>query len=371
MKRCINIDWLEVFCNEGTVAKDPALFEAKGFKCEVRAYGSPQYKQMFTIFDGPRPLYEVRRLPYSLKSAGGIFEEGACHIRLSNRACYAPGCIQSLRRFLDAFGFVFLSVSRIDICCDFVKFDNQMQPQKLLNNYLSGKISKLNQSRVASFGQELQVSDLATHGRDSWKFGRLWNSVSWGSKTSSISAKLYNKSLEMKQVKPKFHIIDAWKACGLDFENNDVWRVEFSLKSSIKGYVSEDSGELRPSTLSTYDTQEKLWWSFFSLQEKYFNFRKVEYLNGKPKRKDRCPRLNLFKFNAFEPWKPVRLTLDQEPTRTDRILINRLKSMLAEGVPSPSLEQAAVRLIAYFAAHKRFSQTDFDYKLVMQSLRQS
>lgn len=97
---CVNIDWLEVFCKEPIIC-NPDYFRAKGYNVEVRAFGTPQYKEMFSICDDrKRPILEIRRNPYSLKSCGGIFDEDDCHIRLANRTCYAPCPIGYLREFL-------------------------------------------------------------------------------------------------------------------------------------------------------------------------------------------------------------------------------------------------------------------------------
>lgn len=71
--RCVNIDWLEVFCSEGLLGpRDAEYFIRQGYDVEKRAYGTPQYRQMFTINEGGRPVLEVRRDPYSLKCQGGI-----------------------------------------------------------------------------------------------------------------------------------------------------------------------------------------------------------------------------------------------------------------------------------------------------------
>ena len=70
MKRCVNIDWLEVFALENTLnPPDPAFYKKMGYMVRVRDYGTPQYKQMFTIYgsDG-REFLEIRRDPYSIKA---------------------------------------------------------------------------------------------------------------------------------------------------------------------------------------------------------------------------------------------------------------------------------------------------------------
>lgn len=83
--KCINLDWLEVFCIEDGYL-DPNYFQNLGWNVCVREYGTPLYKQMFTLLnEHGKPFLEIRRDPYSLKENGGIFEKGSCHIRLANR----------------------------------------------------------------------------------------------------------------------------------------------------------------------------------------------------------------------------------------------------------------------------------------------
>ena len=69
MNRCVNIDWLEVYCLESIEApRNAQFFRARGFKVKEREYGTPQYREMFTIYDSEDfPQFEVRRNPYSVK----------------------------------------------------------------------------------------------------------------------------------------------------------------------------------------------------------------------------------------------------------------------------------------------------------------
>lgn len=313
--RCINIDWLEIYCNEGGTRKDAAYFRAFGFEVKERQYGTPQYAQMFTIYQNHFPILEVRREPYSLKPQGGIFFPGDCHIRLSNRQCYAPDPIGFLREFIITYRYVYKSITRIDLCLDFNLFDNHEDPVTFIHRFMCGEVSKLNQCKVAA------------HGTDNWE-GRVWNSIKWGSPTSPISTKLYNKTLELKEQKPKFYIEDCWNAAQLD-TTRDIWRVEFSIKSHIHGFVRMETGELIESKLTTYDNRTKCLYAFHILQSHYFDFRKVERTrNGLLIRKNRCTPLKLFTIAKNEPFKPIHLTKQHEPTRTDRMLIKRLHDII-------------------------------------------
>lgn len=337
MNRCVNIDWLQVYCSEPTdIIPNAEYYRRLGYHVENREYGTPQYREMFTIYENSFPFVEIRRNPYSLKKNGGIFNENDCHLRLSNRACYLESPIDALRKFILAHKYTYNSISRIDLCLDFNVFDHGDKPERILKDYMEGKYSKINQCRISA------------HGKDKFS-GRLWNSLAWGSDKSPISTKMYNKSLELRECKPKYYIMDNWLAAGLRIDI-DVWRVEFSIKSDIKGFVKLDDGTLQNNKLTTYDDRNKCLFIFHSLASRYFHFKYVEYQdNGKLRRKDRCNDKELFIIHKEEKsYKPIKITDNIDPTRTDRILINRLYEIQHNYQLSADERKAAICLIRFF-----------------------
>ena len=326
---CVNLDWLEVYCTE-TKAHDysPDAFRARGYDVLERAYGTPQYAQMFTVIDCRFPLVEIRRLPYSLKTQGGIFPPGATHIRLTNRACYEISPVDVLRRFLLANHYTLVSISRIDICLDFNKFGTGRDPQMFVHDFMKERVKKINQCR------------LAAHGTDAWH-GRVWNSLKWGASTSIVTTKLYNKTLELNQQKDKFYIRDRWEEAGLN-PSDYVWRVEFSLKPAALAQLDKGTGEYVEQKLTDYDTRDKLLTQFYILANKYFRFKWSYKTNtGKELRKDRCPDVKLFQPGKLlsQTFTPVRvLTKQTEPTKTDKMLINRLLELSEREEETRALE---------------------------------
>lgn len=335
--KCVNIDWLEVFCSENTLCT-PEYFMSRGYNVKLRPYGTPQYSMMFSIQDeAKRDIIEIRRCPYSLKSQGGIFNENDCHIRLSNRTCYCPDPIGFLRRFLLDHGYRLKLISRIDVCLDFAKFDNGMSPEFFISEYMRGTFLKLHQSRLHSYGSDYEVS-LAAHGNDTIK-AKVWNSMSWGSKKSSVTTKMYNKSLEMRQKKKKHYIINKWEKAGLRPDENDIWRIEFSLSSAIKGYVRIDDGELLPSSLSLYDNEDKLWRAWSGCASRLFVF--VDKATAT--RKSRMKKIRLFDIYD-DVCKPVELSTEEDPTRTERMLIRYLNKLRNDNQLSKAEDNAAITI---------------------------
>lgn len=355
INRCVNIDWLEVFCSEpATCPHDAQYFIDKGYFVKQRDYGTPQYREMFTIYMHNFPFLEVRRNPYSLRKLGGIFNANDCHIRLCNRSCYSESPINDLRKFLIAHNYNYNSLTRIDICLDFNRFDKGTNPQIMMRDYMEGRISKINQCNIAA------------HGKDSFG-GRIWNSVSWGSKNSPISTKFYCKSLELKEVKDKFYIRDAWAAAGLNL-NEDVWRVEFSVKSDYKHFVKLDTGELVPNDLTAYDDRHKCLFRFHNFASKYFHFKIVEKKrDGSLQRKDRCKDKILFQLSRDEcAYKPVRLTKDTEPDRTDKLLANKLRKMFRdENTPANVKKACQIIMVELLQKHRITSLANDAYAMVL------
>lgn len=310
MTRCVNIDWLEIYCLEDNIGypHDADYFRRAGWHLEEREFGTPMYQQMFTLYGNDNcPLIEVRRKPKSSqdRAINGLFDPMACHVRLSNRTCYFMEPVRLMQEFLERYGLHFQRISRIDICLDFTTFDYGDNPADFIARYFKGRYAKINQANISA------------HGKDMWD-GRLWNSVSWGQKKSMIGTKFYNKSMELREVHDKPYIRQAWRAAGLiDDEHTgvkyvvnsdgetlptkpDVWRVEFSIKSSTRHwFVIEDvSGRKRQirsirHTLDMYTTKQKLLDMFFSLAEHYFHFK----IFKAAQRKDRCLDKLLFRTN--------------------------------------------------------------------------
>lgn len=333
--RCINIDWLEVYCLESldNTPCDADFFRRHHFYVKEREYGTRQYRQMFTIYDDhDEPMYEIRRDPVAQDSrVKGMFDPTSCHVRLHNRQCYHPEAINELHNFLSRFSYTVVRIYRLDICLDFEKFDKGDDPQKFIERYISGNFSKVNQGNVSA------------HGVDRWD-SRQWNSLAWGAPKSMVSTKMYDKTAELKQVYDKPYIRYAWFRAGLvnDWEQLTklgadgeqykprIWRVEFSIRSSARGYyIVEDHGGQKlqtiqaEHTLSAYNTPQKLLHAFNCLQRYYFHFKYFQ----PGVRKDRCKDKVLFEIADDEPIARLdRLLTTRRDNRWKDALIAKLET---------------------------------------------
>lgn len=324
--RCVNFDWLEVFCKEDNSLYpcDADFYRNKHWWVQERAYGTRQYEQMFTLLDRDgRPFVEIRRKPVSGEKAErnvGIFDPLSCHIKLANRYCYADNAIDLFSEFLNSYRYQVNRLFRLDLCLDFEKFDRGDAPQDVVKRYLKGKYTKINQGKISA------------HGVDRWD-ERTWNSLSWGAPKSMVSTKFYNKTLELKEAKDKPYIRYAWFKAGLVDDWNDlyklsndgikyypdIWRVEFSIRSTARGwYIAEDCSGKQVKTLKmqhhlgTYATKDSQLKAFASLADHYFRFKIFE----EGVRKDRCKDKILFEWGEHKTYTIDRLLTDNPRNRT-------------------------------------------------------
>lgn len=359
--KCVNIDWLEVYCLEDDIGypHDADYFRRSGWQVEEREYGTPVYKEMFKLvgYDG-ESWFEVRRAPKSdTRQLNGLFDYRACHVRLANRTCYFTEAAKLLADFLEQNGLHFQRIARLDLALDFVRFDFGDYPEKFLQRYMNGTYSKINQANING------------HGTDRWD-GRCWNSVSWGAQSSMIVTRFYNKKLELKTVKDKPYIRQAWRACGLvDDEQTlekhksdgtvyypDIWRVEFQIKSGTKKwFVVEDYNGQRKQirsihhTLQDYYTRAQLLDRFYSLAHHYFHFKHYD----KKQRKDRCPDKKLFDIGQVNNFYSIDNVATAKPKK---VALDTLLSRLIEyrdTHPNPATYKACNVLIEQLENERR------------------
>lgn len=372
--KCINLDWLSVYCLEPKeCVMNAAYYKKLGWSVEEREYGTPQYREKFTLMNGRHPFLEIERNPYSLKQNGGIFEPESCHIRLANRTLYQPNPVQQLTNFIIKYGYEYKGISRVDVCCDLTIFDNGMKPQDLANKYIKDKIWKVHQSHIAPNTDDGDDTwripiHLGAHGKET-KTGRTWNSLKWGSPKSALSTKLYNKTLELETNTGKFYIKDAWVKAGLcdlqkvryEYRNPktkeieirskqisvvpgtainqeipieeakkiDVWRVEFSMNSEGRKWIDLGDNHIVDLSLNAFDNLDSLAATFFTCSEWLFCFIYAKWITKGAtrwkERTNRCKKLQLFNTKFLHShYKPQRQTEMEDPSRTEKIMMYRL-----------------------------------------------
>lgn len=359
--RCVNIDWLEVSCEESNAVFpcNADYFRSQGYFVHERDYGTRVWGEVFTIEDNEgHDWIEVRRNPPSGNSEFKGLTEFSCRLRLVNAQCYHKDCVQLLREFMLRHDYIFKAIFRIDICYDFEYFDYGDQPSRFARRILERKYRKINQCKIHAIGD------------DRWS-DYDWETLSWGSPTSMVSTKFYNKSKEIETVSTeKVYIPYAWFLAGL-IDNPvsrtkinehgkeykpEIWRVEFSLKSKAKRWlVIEDVSGKRMKkteiqhTLDLYDAPDKLWRRFQDLAFHYFHFKVAKYKevrkgltrtllaepshaeDRQPIRKSLCPDKLLFRWDKDHQFEQLDMKMrSAKPNNTMEILHRHLQNYRAQ-----------------------------------------
>lgn len=375
--RCINLDWLEVSCEESArnFPCNAEYFREQGYFVKEREYGTRVWSQVFTLEDADgHPWIEVRRCPPSGASSFTGLTEYSCRLRLVNSQCYVTDCIERLRQFMLRHGYVFKKIFRIDIAYDFEQFDYGDQPARFARRYIQGRYRKVNQSKLNAFGM------------DNWSQFN-WESLSWGSPTSMVSTKLYNKSLEIDTVsREKTYIKLAWFNAGLiddpvngtkrrhngEVYKPEIWRVEFSLKSKAERWLVIESQEGKrvkkraiPHTLDLFDSPDKLWQRFQDLAYHYFQFKIARFKEENkslvavslgevvvksewtPIRKDLCPEKKLFKWAADREFLHIDNCVEGRKPENDLEVLRRRLTTFRNTHSDMAVRDACSALLQY------------------------
>lgn len=373
--RCVNIDWLEVYCEESNdeYPCNADYFRKHGYGVEERDYGTRIYAEMFFILDNSgEKIIEVRRNPKSGDSSFSGLSQFSTHIRLCNWVCYQDNCVSLLRDFLVKHNYIFHRIFRVDVCYDFTKFDTGDRPDRVAKRIIEKTYLKMNQGRIAA------------HGADNWATYD-WESLSWGSATSMVTTKMYNKTKELAATgNKKPYILTTWMMAGLidnpmsqtkrmpdgSMQKIDVWRIEFSLHSKADSWlILEDISGKKvkkkavPHSLSLFDAKDKLWQRFQDLAYHYFRF-KVRSYKGQNRgisqnaldkvavkddrqiqRKDRMPDKVLFYFDKDREFLHVQqVPKPSKPDNAEEILRRRLVHY-SQNHPDPKIRSACSTII--------------------------
>lgn len=314
MIRCINVDWLVLYGSLNSIEEIDIGLEKYNLIRTENLRGTNNFATWCSIRSkkSQEKYAELCYNPYSIKDngGGGVFSANDCTIQLCNKWLYSPGGIQSFLNVCSSIGFRYKSISKIDICLDFQKFDNNMNPQTLIKGFFSCKYWKVGQTSCSSFQKQ--------------STGMEFSGIYFGSPSSAAKIRLYNKSQEMRELKEKPYIRDVWKECNLD-ENKDVWRLEVSIKPSGQNMVQVTTGNILSLYPKDIISRNALHDIYFCYINHYFRFR---INNGKTLKKYAKPLLLFNTEKTTETYKPMRLTESLNSGRTEKLIIKRLLEMI-------------------------------------------
>ena len=313
----LNLDYLQLF---GVI---PIRTYRADLTYELLPYGSRHFSRIEKLLLNGEYVAVLESEPRSL-----ILKEKSCLLKIENHVLYEKNCFLKIDSLINAIGFNYLSISRLDIAVDFITFENNLKPETLINGFLREKYLRNGRGKYMVIGEQKNVKSVEY--------------LRFGSKTSEINTYLYNKSKEMRDVRLKQHIAETWKSLQND-NDQDVWRLEHSLKSQACNYFDEKTGEIVKLNLDIIRDKEVLINLFASLTAKYFDFK----INDGQQNKSRMRSKILFDFNDVS-LKRINFVTKKDITRADKIFLKRLYLFTEKNIDAGYEEQDAVDRLSDF-----------------------
>jgi len=300
----LNYDWIQV-----NASIDCTLtFKYHSFYViKLQPFSTRHFKIVEEIYRNNKRIATVTRQPLS-----DIIPPNTVLIKFDNWVLYSFNMFDYTKEFLSLNNLIFHNISRLDVCADFTRFANDMEPSNFIKNYLYEKYLRLGRTTAGTSYFRQQKTKIN------------FNSLKFGSNLSDVSTYLYNKTLEMTTQKWKPWIAKKWQEAGID-KNIDVWRLEISLKSSAKALTDFETGETQHLNDINILKPEFLPTLFETFREKYFSF----VVQDGQQKKSRMKKLHLFskRFSNFTIIENQSLI---SANRSDKIFIKKLEQVNQE-----------------------------------------
>lgn len=243
----VSVDW---FCMWGTYLpkKDTSYCKFVGDEStsamwrhiiKVSAYG----QTVGTLCYGPR---------------SNMLGENVAMFTADNALLYKCGWYLHYQAVADRIGFVPQSITRVDFALDFQMFNNGMKPRDLITAFFNEDVRKVGLSKWRAVGE--------------CRDGIVCEYLAFGSRSSSVFTRLYNKSKELREQVRKTYIEDLWKKGGMA-EGADVWRLEFQIQAKDFHFVNAETGEVGDLLAHYFIAEYPLQPVIDYLCRKYFDFR--------------------------------------------------------------------------------------------------
>lgn len=377
---CVSLDWLSVSCiDQGYIFYDREE-QPSGYKLVAQNHGSTIYRSLFDIYDPSGVLVgELHAHPYN-KS----IDQRSVIVKADNALLYQRDGVEQLFACVTSLALYYRGINRIDLACDQNEFYGGRTPLNLIRDYFDEDkrpIIKLGANSGIDFfdfgiyatekkgggftawskmplptekQRTKQAQIIAERNRELAKVGLPLldaepahaidpadvakpsrTSVTWGTRGNGVQVQLYNKTKELQEVKLKHHIVDAWKAAGLDI-SKDVWRVEIRIHGRGKGLLNPVTGKEFQINLIDCLLQEQIEELFFAYAERHFKFFRN---TGHVKVRQNAP---IMLWERAEPvLKPKQTKTKRNPTRFTLVIANAVQKERVYMASVMEREQAA------------------------------
>ena len=309
-KYCISVDWLEFNCYGNEIQLGNYVIAGRQFQVVDSHKHTRTFKNMYYLLYHGVKWATIRQVPRS-----EALKKGLTIIKIANRVLYSEKYVELAYSIMKHFNLRYNGITRLDLCYDCNKFYDGRNPARFVNNF----VFKDPQEKG---GVVRRGSDKFTaHGSRKHSCGSKITSIRFGSENNAVGCYMYDKTIELKEVKDKPWIRDMWEMNGL--VSNDechVWRTEISIKSGGKDLVNLETGQifsLSPKYIEHYENIEKI---FHFYASKYLDFR----INNGQKNLRNYARLYLFNTEICVTCKPRKVSVNADTGRSEKVCYNTL-----------------------------------------------
>jgi len=296
----VQIDWLQVWCLG-------ALKTSFKYDAEKLSYGTKTFEDVYVI---RKKGFKDEIATIACKPRSKILNPKGALIKLKNNILYSANYCDLLNDILIELGFVFQSISRLDLAIDFNKFLKGLLPEKLIKKYVTGTYTKIGRNKFNIYGE--QDDDVT------------FQTLRFGNNNSNVSVYLYNKSKELEQKTMKHYIVEQWQQVeknGKKLDIDNVWRLEISIKGNAWKYADSETGEIRPLEINDLNNVAFLEGTYFEHLKKHFDIR----LKQKGKKRSRLNPVLLFT-EVYDRKSFVRSYNSDESNRMDKIFVRMMEN---------------------------------------------
>lgn len=305
----VSIDWLSIYCDCSV------MVQHKDYIFDKEPYGTSVYADMYTIYQYGEEIAILTCNPRSsaLKKGSGV-------LKILNPILYQQFLAEQVYNLLYKCQIQFLNISRLDLCADFNHFNSYPDMQDFFQDFLTLKIWKIGAAKYKVCADKAEMIDNQyfkliglQSSRHSYQYLRF------GSKVSKVSAYLYNKTQEFRDVKRKNYIAEAWAANDID-ERKEVWRLEFSLKGDGIKFLNQETKMWQSKNLEMVLDPIQRTQLYNALYIKYWDFR----INDGQQRKDRMKHCDLLPIES-SILRPVVITGSDVTDREQKRMISAIE----------------------------------------------
>lgn len=302
MLETLQLDW--VAAHVGTPLKDIPC-NMGDYDVEKLSYGTRQFKNLYNIYESNQHLATIATHP-----ASQILQHDSGILKLSNRVLYTENAYNILSGMCKRLCFQFRGISRMDIACDNTTLANGLKHENLIKGYFNEKYLRMGRT------------DWDARGRQTHQM--IYDYLRFGSNKSNVAVYMYNKTLEMQEVKYKPYITETWIRNRWDTVT-PVWRIEFAIKAHRDEYASDNSGVMYDMKNMDIIREDGIETMFYAMMKRHLRIK----LAGSAPRIDRMKDVKLVNENipAIIRIKPNRA---KDSTKTDKMLIKKISELQKE-----------------------------------------